>query len=91
MIYSKCFRVIWRLLIILKFFHKNDSNVTRIARAQIVLDALIDQIDQITVLADQNRYKKITLKEKTDTVEIYVIIKQKCQKYKNWKILYKKR
>lgn len=52
------------MLIILKFFHKNDSNVTRIARAQIVLDALIDQIDQITVLADQNRYKKITLKEK---------------------------
>ena len=38
---------------------------TWIARSQIILDALVDQVNQVTVLTDQNRYEQVALKNET--------------------------
>ena len=54
--------------------------ITWIARAQIVLDALVDEVDQITVLTDQNRYKKITLRKKRNMLSKHIFVNRICSK-----------
>ena len=46
---------------------------TWIARSQIILDALVDQVNQVTVLTDQNRYEQVALKMKQNLVSKYFL------------------
>ena len=42
---------------------ESEAHVNGVPGAQVVLDALVDQVDQITVLTDQNRDEQIALEE----------------------------
>ena len=43
--------------------------MNRIPRDEVILDAVVDQVDQVAVLADQHRYEEISLRKKDNTVQ----------------------
>ena len=44
--------------------------MNRIPRDEVILDAVVDQVDQVAVLADQHRYEEISLRKKDNTVHV---------------------
>ncbi len=55
-------RVRWNICAYMNGLDFRRKKITWIARSQVILDALVDQVNQVTVLTDQNRYKQVALK-----------------------------
>ena len=49
---------------------QGEAHVNRIPRDEVILDAVVDQVDQVAVLADQHRYEEISLRKKDNTVHV---------------------
>ena len=49
---------------------QGEAHVNRIPRDEVVLDAVVDQVDQVAVLADQHRYEEISLRKKDNKVHV---------------------
>ena len=49
---------------------QGEAHVNRIPRDEVILDAVVDQVDQVAVLADQHRYEEISLRKRDNTVNV---------------------